>query len=93
MHSLNDAGRSGCCRHAKSTAIALVTGLALYAASCAAAAEKDELKVCADPNNLPFSNEDGAGFENKLAGGPGTSHPNPSHGNGAKLETGNALAQ
>ena len=24
-------------------------------------------RVCADPNNLPFSNSDGAGFENKLA--------------------------
>jgi mxaJ protein len=48
-------------------AIALVTGLAFSAASHATAAEKDELKVCADPNNLPFSNADGAGFENKLA--------------------------
>ena len=25
------------------------------------------LKVCADPNNLPFSNERGEGFENKIA--------------------------
>jgi mxaJ protein len=25
------------------------------------------LRVCADPNNLPFSNEAGTGFENKLA--------------------------
>lgn len=25
------------------------------------------LRVCADPNNLPFSNTDNAGFENKLA--------------------------
>jgi ABC-type amino acid transport substrate-binding protein len=25
------------------------------------------LRVCADPNNLPFSNERGEGFENKLA--------------------------
>ncbi|MBV9764234.1 MAG: substrate-binding domain-containing protein [Acidobacteriaceae bacterium] len=25
------------------------------------------LRVCADPNNLPFSNEQGQGFENKLA--------------------------
>ena len=24
------------------------------------------LRVCADPNNLPFSNERGEGFENKL---------------------------
>lgn len=26
-----------------------------------------EFRVCADPNNLPFSNEKGEGFENKLA--------------------------
>jgi mxaJ protein len=26
-----------------------------------------ELRVCADPNNLPFSNERGEGFENKIA--------------------------
>jgi len=25
------------------------------------------LRVCADPNNLPFSNEKGAGFENRIA--------------------------
>ncbi len=25
------------------------------------------LRVCADPNNLPFSNEKGEGFENKIA--------------------------
>jgi ABC-type amino acid transport substrate-binding protein len=25
------------------------------------------LRVCADPNNLPFSNQQGEGFENKLA--------------------------
>ncbi len=26
-----------------------------------------ELKVCADPNNMPFSNDRGEGFENKIA--------------------------
>jgi mxaJ protein len=31
------------------------------------AAEPDRLRVCADPNNLPFSNRAGEGFENKLA--------------------------
>ncbi len=31
------------------------------------AAEKPVLRVCADPNNLPFSNEQREGFENKLA--------------------------
>lgn len=31
------------------------------------AAEQRVLRVCADPNNMPFSNERGEGFENKLA--------------------------
>src|SRR3569623_2125359 len=30
-------------------------------------AEAGELRVCADPNNLPFSNDKGEGFENKIA--------------------------
>jgi quinoprotein dehydrogenase-associated probable ABC transporter substrate-binding protein len=29
--------------------------------------ERDTLRVCADPHNLPFSNEAGEGFENKIA--------------------------
>lgn len=29
--------------------------------------DPDVFRVCADPHNLPFSNEQGAGFENKLA--------------------------
>jgi mxaJ protein len=32
-----------------------------------ASANARELRVCADPNNLPFSNSRGEGFENKLA--------------------------
>ena len=39
-------------------------GLCLVAASGAAARE---LRVCADPNNLPFSNQQQQGFENKIA--------------------------
>lgn len=30
-------------------------------------ARADDLRVCADPNNLPFSDSQGRGFENKLA--------------------------
>ena len=30
------------------------------------AAQARELRVCADPNNLPFSNDKGKGFENKI---------------------------
>jgi mxaJ protein len=32
----------------------------------AAAADADTLRVCADPNNLPFSDRAGRGFENKI---------------------------
>src|SRR4051812_23368350 len=32
----------------------------------ALAATPSELRVCADPNNLPFSNKAGEGFENKI---------------------------
>jgi mxaJ protein len=41
-------------------AVALALGLA------ACAAEARDLRVCADPNNLPFSNERREGFENKI---------------------------
>jgi mxaJ protein len=50
--------------------------LLLFAALCAqglacerarAATEPLELKVCSDPNNLPFSNQQQQGFENKIA--------------------------
>ena len=33
----------------------------------AVAAAEDRLRVCADPNNLPFSNARGEGFENEIA--------------------------
>ncbi len=29
--------------------------------------DQNVLRVCSDPNNLPFSNDKGEGFENKLA--------------------------
>src|SRR5215468_12169093 len=50
----------------------LVASLLVVAAGPAAAQTNDvvdcsELKVCADPNNLPFSDEKKDGFENKIA--------------------------
>lgn len=36
-------------------------------AATAEAVDRTALRVCADPNNLPFSNEKGEGFENKVA--------------------------
>src|SRR5471032_922213 len=29
--------------------------------------DRNEMRVCADPNDLPFSNEKGEGFENRIA--------------------------
>lgn len=50
----------------------LVVGLAVVPAGAALAqtaelVPTDELRVCADPANLPFSNERGEGFENRIA--------------------------
>ena len=42
-------------------------GAAVIAAAPAAADPDGSLRVCADPNNLPFSNQRLEGFENKLA--------------------------
>jgi mxaJ protein len=41
--------------------------LALLLLSGCTAVQARELKVCADPNNMPFSNEQEQGFENRLA--------------------------
>jgi ABC-type amino acid transport substrate-binding protein len=50
------------CRSAAAAAAALaLTGI------LAAAAPATPLRVCADPNNLPFSNERREGFENRIA--------------------------
>jgi mxaJ protein len=38
-----------------------------FARPVAAAQAKPPLRVCADPNNLPFSNRAGEGFENEIA--------------------------
>jgi mxaJ protein len=40
--------------------------LAVLLVACAGGTQARELRVCADPNNLPFSNEAGEGLENKL---------------------------
>ena len=53
-------------RRSSNGAILAVSSLIALASSAAAAAN-GELRVCADPNNMPFSSEAEAGFENKLA--------------------------
>jgi mxaJ protein len=48
--------------------LVLIAAAALIgSAACFGKAPKRSLRVCADPNNLPFSDRDGAGFENKIA--------------------------
>lgn len=47
--------------------VALVLACLAGLASQAIAEPTGELRVCADPNNLPFSDHSEAGFENKLA--------------------------
>jgi mxaJ protein len=37
------------------------------ACACLGAAAKPALRVCADPNNMPFSNAKAEGFENRIA--------------------------
>ena len=44
----------------------LLLALAALAGAAPAPAPR-ELRVCADPNNLPFTNQRGEGFENRIA--------------------------
>ena len=46
--------------------VVLILGVACIAAGCHRT-PPNVLRVCADPNNLPFSDSAGAGFENRLA--------------------------
>ena len=48
-------------------ALAVLTVTLCAAPAGAQQAPWDTLRVCADPNNLPFSNRNGEGFENELA--------------------------
>lgn len=65
------ARRNGSVLPAAVTRLALALGLTLVAFGWADHARADEdaavLRVCADPDNMPFSNDQGEGFENKLA--------------------------
>jgi len=47
--------------------LAAVLGVLVIAGAVGGADANPWLRVCADPDNMPFSNRDGAGFENKLA--------------------------
>jgi len=54
-------------RHAGLVASVLAATAMLCVAQSAPLASAPVLRVCADPDNLPFSNDKGEGFENKLA--------------------------
>jgi mxaJ protein len=61
-------------RGARCAAAALLAGIGVAAAAQQpprlapdAAARPSPLRVCADPDNLPFSRADGSGFENRIA--------------------------
>ena len=60
------SGRGSMFIAALSLAVA-VAAIATHHATSARAEARWALRVCADPNNLPFSNEKREGFENKLA--------------------------
>jgi mxaJ protein len=55
----------------RSLEVMMLAFLALTASACTAKSNADpparELRVCADPNNLPFTNQKLQGFENELA--------------------------
>lgn len=46
---------------------AVVLAVLLLVLASPVSAAETELRVCSDPNNLPFSNQEGEGFENALA--------------------------
>jgi mxaJ protein len=46
-------------------ALAALGLVSIFASPCKA--DGESFRVCADPNNLPFSNREGEGFENRLA--------------------------
>ena len=51
-------------RHAR---IAFAAMVAIAVSGAATAADRTAFKVCADPHYLPWSNEDGEGYENRIA--------------------------
>ena len=51
----------------RATCNVLAALLLLTSSGCTPTHAVARLRVCADPNNLPFSNERGEGFENRLA--------------------------
>jgi quinoprotein dehydrogenase-associated probable ABC transporter substrate-binding protein len=71
MSGWDGAGRRGAVRRGSAATGLAAVLLALAAAPAAAQTGElvatDAIRVCADPANLPFSNERGEGFENRIA--------------------------
>jgi quinoprotein dehydrogenase-associated probable ABC transporter substrate-binding protein len=61
------ASALGAVAHAQNSATTSDTAQSGTAPSAAAGPNGDTLRVCADPNNMPQSDKNGAGYENKLA--------------------------
>ena len=55
------------CRRRASAFVASCIVILSLSSSTAPAASTRELRVCSDPNNLPFSNDRSEGFENRIA--------------------------
>jgi mxaJ protein len=47
--------------------LAVIAGTTIACEGARAATKLSELRVCSDPNNLPFSNQQQQGFENRIA--------------------------
>ena len=58
---------SSACPDRSTLRLAALATAALLALPCAGAAAERTLRVCAEPDNLPLSNENEAGFENRIA--------------------------
>lgn len=67
MHGVGTKGG----RRRVARALAILPGLCAAPAAAAAqpleAVDRSALRVCADPGNMPFSNQAGEGFENRIA--------------------------
>src|SRR5687768_7766951 len=66
-HSPDRARRRRAAIAAGACALLAIAALVTHRASVARAEPRWTLRVCSDPNNLPFSNERREGFENRLA--------------------------
>ena len=61
------AGNAHCAGTGPMRALRIAIALTVLVSSGSAADQRRELRVCADPDNLPFSNDRLEGFENKIA--------------------------